>query len=109
MCILPIDIHRIYVYNSLTRSNKPHNKSAKHKEVTHMTTLTLLEKAVNRLIKKARIRNIYPKGKLDTELNAMVNLLKNMDFEIDFDWNDEVTKITKITLTFEGETVERIV
>ena len=74
-----------------------------------MTTLTLLEKAANRLITKARVRNLSPEGKFNTELGAMVDLLKNMDFEIDFDWNDEVTKITKITLTFEDKTVERIV
>lgn len=73
-----------------------------------MTTLTLLEKAANRLITLARVRNMYPKSKFSTELNAMVNLLKNMDFGVDFDWDDEVAKITKITLTFGSETVERI-
>lgn len=73
-----------------------------------MITLTLLEKAANRLITKTRVRNLSPEGKFNTELSAMVDLLKNMDFEVNFDWNDEVTKITKVTLTFVGETVERI-
>ena len=73
-----------------------------------MITLTLLEKAANRLITKARVRNLSPEGKYNTELSAMADLLKNMGFEVDFDWNDEVTKIIKVILTFEGETVERI-
>lgn len=72
-----------------------------------MVALTLLEKTSNRLITKVRVRNQFPKSKYDTELNAMVDLLKNMDFEIDFDWNDEVTVITKIRVTFEGITAER--
>lgn len=72
-----------------------------------MITLTLLEKAANRLITKVRIRNQYPKSKFATELNAMVDLLKNMDFEIDFDWNNEVTEITKVKVTFDGTTIER--
>lgn len=72
-----------------------------------MTTLTLLEKASNRLITKVRVRNLRPQCRYTTELNAMVDLLKNMDFKIDFDWNDEMTAITKIRVTFDGNTAER--
>lgn len=73
-----------------------------------MVALTLLEKTSNRLITKVRVRNLHPQCRYTTELNAMVDLLKNMDFQIDFDWNEETTAITKIRVTFEGVTAERI-
>ena len=38
----------------------------------------------------------------------MVELLKNMDFEVNFDWDEEVSKITTIRLIFENHSIERI-
>lgn len=73
-------------------------------------TLTLLEKAANRLIVLVRVRNISPDSrKYKTELLAMVNLLENMDFDIDFIWSDKYkdNKIVAITLQFDGVEVSR--
>lgn len=75
-----------------------------------MIATTLLEKAANRLIAKVRVRNLYPNsGKTNTELSAMVDILKNMDFKVDYIWaeNPEENKIVAITLTFEGNEIDR--
>lgn len=75
-----------------------------------MIVITLLEKAADRIITKVRVRNLNPKSvKINAELSAMVNLLKNMDFEVDFTWseNPEENKIIAITLTLEGKVVDR--
>lgn len=75
-----------------------------------MIAITLLEKAADRIITKVRVRNLNPESvKINAELSAMVNLLKNMDFEVDFTWseNPEENKIIAITLTLEGKEVDR--
>ena len=75
-----------------------------------MCTLTLLEKAANRLIILVRVRNISPDSrKYNTELSAMVNLLENMGFDVDFIWSDKYkdNKIVAITLQFDGVKVSR--
>ena len=73
-----------------------------------MGTRELLEKAADMVFMKARARNTHPKGRLNTELGAMVDLLKFMGFVLDFDWDeDDVTKIIGVRVSFGGETVEK--
>ena len=73
-----------------------------------MATRELLEKAGDRVFTKARARGTHTKGRLNTELGAMVDLLKFMGFVLDFDWDeDDVTKIIGVRVSFGGETVEK--
>lgn len=73
-----------------------------------MATKELLEKAADMVFMKARVRNIHPKGRLNIEFGAMVDLLKFMGFVLDFDWDDEeVTKIIGVRVSFGGETAEK--
>jgi len=75
-----------------------------------MSTLTLLEKAANRLIVLVRARNISPDSrKYKTELLAMINLLENMDFNVNLIWSGKYkdNKIVAITLRFDGVEVSR--
>lgn len=75
-----------------------------------MSTLTLLEKAANRLIVLVRVRNISPDSrKYKTELLAMINLLENMDFNVNLIWSGKYkdNKIVAITLRFDGVEVSR--
>lgn len=75
-----------------------------------MSTLTLLEKAANRLIVLVRVRNISPDSrKYKTELLAMINLLENMDFNVNLIWSGKYkdNKIVAITLQFDGVQVSR--
>lgn len=75
-----------------------------------MITLTLLEKAGNRLISLIRVRNMCPESrKYNTELSAMINLLKCMDIEVDIDFskNPEENKMSILKLTLENETITR--
>lgn len=70
-----------------------------------MATKELLEKAAERLWAKAKVRNIYPKGKFNTELGAMVDLLKSMGFLVELVWDgEELTKITGVRVSLGGET-----
>lgn len=80
----------------------------KERQVNVMETRELLEKAADRVFTKARVRNTYPKGGINREFGAMVDLLKFMGFVLDFDWDDEeVTKIIGVRVSFGGETVEK--
>lgn len=75
-----------------------------------MSTLTLLEKAANRLIVLVRVRNISPDSrKYKTELLAMINLLENMDFNVNLIWSGKYkdNKIVAITLRFDGVEISR--
>lgn len=72
-----------------------------------MATRELLEKAADMVFMKARVRNIHQKGSLNTEFGAMVDLLKFMGFVLDFDWDDDVTKIIGVRVSFGGETAEK--
>ena len=70
-----------------------------------MATAELLEKAAERLWAKAKVRNICPKGKFNTELGAMADLLKGMGFGVEFVWDgEELTKITGVRVSLGGET-----
>ena len=80
----------------------------KERQVNIMATRELLEKAGDRVFTKARARGTHTKGRLNTELGAMVDLLKFMGFVLDFDWDeDDVTKIIGVRVSFGGETVEK--
>ncbi len=72
-----------------------------------METRELLEKAADRVFTKARARNMHPKGRLNTELGGMIDLLKFMGFVVDFYWDDDVTNITGVRVSFGGETAEK--
>lgn len=74
-----------------------------------MVTKELLEKAADRLVRLARVRNICPKGEFSTELGAMHDLLSSMGFDLDFFWDDDSKKITGLSLSLDGYIVERTV
>jgi len=72
-----------------------------------INTLELLEKAAGRLITLIRVRNLATRSRYDSDLSAMVNILKVMGFEVDFEWNNDA--IERIMVSLDGEKIERVV
>mgnify|MGYP000358588214 CR=1 FL=1 len=72
------------------------------------TIMTLLEKASARLAAKAGVWNLDPESmRVNTALSAMKDILKYMDFEIDFEWSEN--KIISVIVSYGNEKVEKAV
>lgn len=60
----------------------------------------MIENLGNRMITLMRVVNIYglSNNKLADELNGMTMALNAMEIEFEFDYNDDVTEYTAITI-----------